>query len=152
MAIEDVEGQKAWVESTLESEIIEKYDDSHFIFYQSTNMPFPVKDRDVVLEYSRIQNPETKTVHIEFNTIKGKMKVKDNFIRVPMSHSSYTIKSNSDGYTTFDYFIKVDVGGSLPQWLVNLAMSTSITSTIQALYDYIKSDPYNGIVLDGVEN
>jgi len=150
MALQDVERQQAWVESTMDSEMLEKTDDSHFVFYQSTNMPFPVKDRDVVLEYTRSQNSETKTVTIKYKNVDGKYAKKSGFVRVPLSSSIYTINHNSEGYTTFDYYLKVDVGGFIPQWVVNLAMSRSITDTVQALFDYINSGVYKGVVIDGI--
>ena len=115
-------------------------------------MPFPVKDRDVVFEYTRNQNPQSKTVNLQFKNIDGRYAIKDDFVRVPTSVSNYHLTPTADGFVTFDYFLKVDVGGRIPQWVINMAVSKTIISTVQSLYDYINTGIYKGVEIDGVVN
>jgi len=151
-ALEDVEGQTAWVESTIETKILNKRDAGHFVFYQSTDMPYPVKDRDVVLQYNRTQNPSTKTVSIEFQNVDGQVDLDDDFVRIPSIYSSYTLKPDPAGHISLDYFLKIDVGGKMPKWVVNMAITKGPIDTIQSLFDLIRSGHYKGVSVDGVVN
>ena len=151
-ALEDVEGQTAWVESTIEATILDQQDAAHFIFYQSTDMPYPVKDRDVVLQYSRQQDPNTKAVSIEFRNIEGQKDISEDFVRIPDIYSGYTLKPDGAGHVSLDYILKIDPGGKMPKWVINMAITKGPIDTIRSLFDRIMSGHYKGVVVDGVAN
>lgn len=151
-ALEDVEGQTAWVESTIEASILNKQDAANFIFYQSTDMPYPVKDRDVVLQYSREQDPNTKTVTIEFKNIEGQKDIHEDFVRIPDIYSGYTLKPDGAGHVSLNYILKIDPGGKMPKWVINMAITKGPIDTIRSLFDRIKSGHYKGVIVEGVIN
>ena len=151
-ALEDVEGQTAWVESTIKATILDKQDAAHFIFYQSTDMPYPVKDRDVVLRYSRQQDPNTKTVTIEFRNVEGQKDIHDDYVRIPDIYSGYTLKPDGAGHVSLDYILKIDPGGKMPKWVINMAITKGPIDTIRSLFDRIKSGHYKGVIVEGVTN
>lgn len=149
-ALEDIETQKEWVKSTIDARYVEKDRADHFFFYISTDMPYPVKDRDVVIEYNRLQDSITKIVSIDYKGVPTKLPDTDGFVRIPQFQASYTLKPDTNGIINLEYLLKVDVGGSMPKWIVNLAITKGPIDTIESLFELIKSGHYKGVTVKGV--
>ena len=151
MALEDVESHKDWVKSTIDSKLIEKQGPANFHYYISTDMPYPVKDRDVVISYSRTQDAVTKVVTNTYENIDGKMDKQKKFVRVPFFRAGYTLTPDENGTIGLTYTFKIDAGGSIPQWIVNMAVTKGPVDTIESLFELIKSGHYKGADAQGVE-
>lgn len=151
-AIEDVEAQSDWVESTIEAKILERKSSGTFVFYQGTDMPYPVKDRDVVMQYTRNQDPQSKEVQIDFTNVEGYKEKNSKYVRIPELHSSYKFVPEADGVISVNYKLKIDVGGKMPKWVVNMAITKGPIDTMEALFDAIRKGKYTDAVVDGVIN
>lgn len=149
-ALEDVEAQKDWVKSTIDARYISKQAPNHFLFYISTDFPYPVKDRDVVIEYNRVQDLATKVVNINYEGVHGKEKTFDKFVRIPQFKASYTLTPQANGLIDVDYYLSADIGGTIPKWIVNMAITKGPVDTIESLFDLIKSGHYKDVKLIGV--
>jgi len=149
-ALEDVESQSDWVESTKEARILEKSGSGSFVFYQGTDMPYPVKDRDVVMQYTRSQDPNSKVVSIDFVSVADKLPINKSYVRIPELHSSYSLTPSPNGNIAIEYLLKIDVGGKLPKWVVNMAITKGPIDTMEALFSAIKAGKYRGATIDGV--
>jgi len=151
-ALEDVESQSEWVESTIEARILETHGTGAFRFYLATDMPYPVKDRDVILNYNRTQNPDTKNVTIKFNSVSDDLSASKDYVRIPELHSSYVLSPSPDGNISIQYLLKVDVGGKMPKWVVNLAITQGPIDTMEALFSAIQSGKYKGGSVAGLSS
>lgn len=149
-ALEDVESQSEWVESTKEVRIIKRSGPGSFDFYQGIDMPYPVKDRDVAIRYKRTQDPNSKAVAIDFKSIAGALPANEAYVRIPESHSTYTLTPDNNGEIAVQYFLKIDVGGKMPKWVVNMAITKGPIDTMEALFSAIKAGNYKGAVVDGI--
>jgi hypothetical protein len=150
MALEDIEYQKKWVLRTLEAYEVEKLGVGKYHFYISTDMPFPVSDRDLVCYYERTQDPITKVVTTKSYATPDLIPKKKSFVRIPSFHSYYTLKPAQEGWLDMEYFLKIDPGGALPAWVVNLAATTGPNSTMKSLYEVIETGKYDDVVVEGV--
>ncbi len=151
-AIEDVEAQSDWVESTIEAKILERKSSGTFVFYQGTDMPYPVKDRDVVMQYTRTQDPQSKEVQIDFVNVEGYKEKSSKYVRIPELHSSYKFIPEEDGNISVNYKLKIDVGGTMPKWVVNMAITKGPIDTMEALFEAIRKGKYTDAVIEGVTN
>ncbi len=150
MALEDVESHKDWVRSTIDSKYLEKTDAANFYYYISTDMPYPVKDRDVVIKYNRSQDTTTKVVTNSYEGVDGKMEEEKKFVRIPFFEAGYTLVPKSSGLIELEYLFKVDVGGTMPQWIVNMALTKGPVDTIESLFELIRSGHYKGVTVEGI--
>ena len=75
-SIEDVPKHPTWVTRSMESKILQKFDDGHFIYYLTMDMPFPVKDRELVIEYQRSIHPDARNVSTISNEFQSDYPVK----------------------------------------------------------------------------
>jgi hypothetical protein len=141
-SLEDVNAHKEWVMNTIESKVIETIQPWEFYYYISTDMPFPIKDRDLVIYYSRRQDTETGTVYTKSTASPNKHPLIDDFIRITSFESSYTLTPGPDEIIYIEYRMKVDPGGFLPSWLVNLAVTKGPLDTIESLFELLASKKY----------
>lgn len=152
LAIEDVEAQKEWVIRTIESKVLETGKEGEFYYYVSTNLPFPVQDRDLVVYYERNQDPVTRIVRTRSRAVPDKLELQEGFIRIPVFDSEYVLLPKENGWIEMEYYLKVDPGGALPPWLVNLAISKGPYDTMESLFNIVKSGRYKGKKLSSIRN
>lgn len=149
-AFDDTEGHKEWVFKTPESYTVERVNDNTLIYYVKSDLPFPVSDRDLVIKYEWTQDPETKVIVTESVGVVGKVEEKDSNIRVKDFQSNYTLTPKADGWINIEYYAKMDPAGSLPAWLVNMAVTKGPIKTMDKLFELIDSGRYDNIHVEGV--
>jgi len=149
-ALEDVNYHKEWVYETDESRLIEKRGVGDFDYYALMDMPFPVKDRDVVIRMEREQNPTTKVVNIKSYAVEGGVEKDIRYVRIDNFLSTYKITPLKDNWVEVDYFMFVDPGGTLPAWIVNLFTLKGPVSTMDSMVKLIDTDYYKGKSAKGI--
>ena len=87
--------------------------------YIVTNMPWPVKDRDMVVHSLLSQNKETKLVEIKMSATPQLVATKQSKVRIKKMTGRWLLKPLSKDRTQVTYEMNVDPAGSLPKWLVN---------------------------------
>ncbi|MDA8693275.1 START domain-containing protein [Saprospiraceae bacterium] len=149
-AFDDTEGHKEWVFKTPESYTVERVNDNTLIYYVKSDLPFPVSDRDLVIKYEWTQNPETKVIVTESVGVVGKVDEDDSNIRVKDFLSNYTLTPQADGWIDIEYYAKMDPAGSLPAWLVNMAVTKGPIKTMENLFKLLDEGRYDNIQVEGV--
>lgn len=149
-ALEDVNYHADWVYETEESRMIKKRSFNDFDYYAKLNMPFPVKDRDVVITYNRRQDPQTKVVDIVSKASPTIAPEHKNVVRIKQMLSTYKISKKDNGWVEVEYFVSADPEGSLPAWVVNIFTTKGPVETMKSLIELIDSDHYKGQVVEGI--
>jgi hypothetical protein len=62
-------------------------------------------------------------MQIDMHTFQSGRPVKEGFLRVPFMHGHWNVKSLENNALQVEYILQIDPGGSIPVWLVNLAMA-----------------------------
>ena len=150
-ALEDFDLQESWVRNTNESRKVEAISPSHFFFYVGTDFPFPAKDRDAVIEYKRTQDPNSKIIQIDYEAFPNKLPKSSDYVRMPELIASYTLTPNNDNSIDVEYYIRVDIGGKIPSWIINMAISVGPRDTMVALKKVLASGQYADVMIEGVE-
>lgn len=150
LALEDVEAQKEWVLRTIDARLLDSHSIGHLIYYVSTDMPFPIQDRDLVVEYIRSQDLRTKVITTISKAVPTFINKAEGFVRIPLFDATYILTPHHDDWIELEYFMKIDPGGALPLWLVNMAVAKGPMNSIEALYNLIYSEKYKGRSVEGV--
>jgi len=148
-ALEDIDAQKQWVMRTLDVELIEERAQGDFSYYITTDMPFPIKDRELVVDHKRTQDQKGQVV-IKSLTSKHQLTPHAEFVRIPYYSSIYSLQEMQDGWIKIQYEVKLDPGGILPAWVYNLAVTKGPFSSFQELYDLIGTGVYKNAVIKGL--
>ncbi|MGA0285228.1 MAG: START domain-containing protein [Saprospiraceae bacterium] len=149
-ALETVEKHKQWVYGTNESYILTKRNYHDFDYYVSIDMPFPIKDRDIVINYQRELGDGPHEVHTYSKAVSNVKDLREGYVRIERFNSHYHILETEDGLTQIEYTVSADPGGILPAWLVNLLKAHGPTRTINTLLNQLESGIYKDIQFEGL--
>lgn len=115
-----------------------------FIYYCITAFPWPLKNRDLVIHMVFTPDPEHKALFIKANDVKGIKPEEADLVRIPFWHADWVVKKESASRISIAYSFKVDPGGSLPPWMVNLGVSTGPYISFSNMEQVLKLPRYQG--------
>ena len=104
-----------WMYNCDESRLVKRYDEQHGILYNRVNAPWPVYDRDVLLDIMYRYTPARTAVTFRFrNTKDFDMPVPRRVVRIPRLEGFYRLWQETPTRTNVLYQVEVDIGGDVP--------------------------------------
>jgi hypothetical protein len=119
----NINNYPTWQYNTVHSEVIQRISDNEIQYVSDIDAPWPVEDRETVIDLKITDEPSQQQMHIEMQTFPYERVVKEGFIRVPFMLGQWNVKRVKDNSLQVEYILQIDPGGSIPAWLVNLAMA-----------------------------
>lgn len=140
--IKDVGNHHNWVYANKKAEILKKDGDFSWVFYGQSEAPWPVSNRDMVAFVNLHQDSLTRTVtSIAFGAADYIAEV-DDFVRIPNFYSIWTLTPKGSGNILVEFVLKIDLGGNVPTWLVNLTISKGPFTTIFNMLQELEKPEY----------
>jgi hypothetical protein len=136
----DFENHAKWQYKTKSASLLKKISDQHLIYYTDIDAPV-VSDRDFVIDMTFHQNPKTKDLLIDLVSIPDYIPDKDGLVRVPFSKARWTVKEIGKEFLQIDYVIDIDLGGSVPVWIVNMFSHQGPYETYKGMRDLLHTYP-----------
>ncbi|MCM0605108.1 MAG: hypothetical protein KA715_03385 [Xanthomonadaceae bacterium] len=133
--LSDTDRSPEWNTNMKKLTVIEKKDITHRIQYIETRVPFPYKNREVVVEIKTTWNKELGAIIIESKSVEDDRAPKDTgHVRAKIMYARYTLKPINDWKST-DLTIEIhaDPMGNIPAWLVNLFQKSWARKTIAGI-------------------
>lgn len=115
----DVESYPDWVSNIKEGGTLKKVGEHEYINYYIADFPWPLKDRDVVLNTILVQEEDSKSVYIELEGRATFIAEKKDIIRIQNIHAYWYFIPEHSGMVKVSYQMLVDPGGKIPVWLIN---------------------------------
>ena len=132
--MQDAPGAKNWMHKCLENRPIEIQNVYDRIVYNRTDSPWPVWDRDVVVQTRGRIDIARKRILIEMKSISDPRQPEvEGVVRIPRLAGHYILRYVTENLTEIEYQIDADPGGSLPSWLAELASRDLPYHTIRNL-------------------
>ena len=135
--LQNVSGHANWVYLTEKATLVKKLSPNALVYYTTTDMPWPVTNRDLVVEFSYNEVPGTKNIAIQAKSATGYVPPKKNYVRVPYSLATWEVVPLADNKIKVDYVFRVNPGGTIPAWLVNMAAATGPYNTFVKLREIL---------------
>jgi hypothetical protein len=135
--LQNVSGHSNWVYLTEKATIIKKLSPNSLVYYTITDMPWPVTNRDLVVEFSYQEVPGTNNLAIRAKSAAGHVPPKKGYVRVPYSLATWEVVPVAKDKLKIDYVFRVDPGGTIPTWLVNMAATTGPYNTFVKLRELL---------------
>jgi len=135
----DIDRYPEWQYNTTRPRVLRRITEKRLIYYTVVEAPWPISDRDMVVDLSASQDPQTKTVTIVTNGVPDYIPQEGGFVRVPMSTATWTIKSVSPTKLDVEYTIRIDPGGSVPAWMVNMVCAEAPYVSFRNLREKIRT-------------
>jgi hypothetical protein len=116
--LEDYKHHTEWMDSCIASYLVKDLGNQHVIDYNRTHAPWPVWDRDVVLDSRWTVSSDKRLLVIAFeNTDPSLVPLPDHTVRMPHLKGFYRMWSMEPNKTKVVYQVEADPGGSIPTWL-----------------------------------
>jgi hypothetical protein len=135
---QDIGRQKAWVYGTRKSYLVKKVDDKHLLYYNETNLPWPVSNRDVVIRMKLVEGPDRHSLAITQAAEPNAVPLNKGIVRVSHLSGYWQFREEGAGKLHAEYFLDVDPAGSLPNWVVNLFITKGPYETFVKLREQVK--------------
>jgi hypothetical protein len=129
-----------WVYGNRRSDIIKRINDHDIIYFTESHLPWPIQDRDLVIELNIMPATQSSPLIIQAKSIEGILPPKPHFIRVPYSLATWRISPLPGNKTKLDYTFSLDPGGSIPAWIVNWTIATGPYRSFLKLQDIMKAE------------
>lgn len=132
--MQDAPGATKWMHKCLENRPLEIQNVYDRIVYNRTDSPWPVWDRDVVVQTRGRIDVARKRIVIEMKSITDPRQPEvEGVVRIPRLAGHYVLRYITEDLTEVEYQIDADPGGSLPAWLAELASRDLPYHTIRNL-------------------
>ena len=122
--LQDINNYHNWIYSTKSTELLKITGPQQLIYYSVCSLPWPLKNRDLIIELTILSGTENNTFEIQAKSLPDYLPRKPELIRVPYSSALWKVIVVNDHLLKVDYTFSVDPGGSIPVWLVNSTLAT----------------------------
>lgn len=140
--LSDHDRKTEWMHQCAESRLVQAFEPKRLILYNRTGSPYPfISDRDVVVEAQVQFWADKKQIRIDaWNVEHPRVPERSGAVRMPKLLLSWVLVQKDDDSTEVTYEVQADPGGSLPNWLVNLASKSLPLHSIRNLRKQVKKD------------
>jgi len=135
--LEDISDYNSWVYSNKKSTVLKTITPQNIIYYTESHLPWPIKDRDLVIELNITPTPDV--LNIVAKSLPAYLPKNDNYIRVPYSLAQWKVTQAPDNKLKVDYTFSIDPGGNIPSWLVNATLTIGPYNSFVKLKEMLKA-------------
>lgn len=136
----DISKHTEWMHHCDESRLLERLGKSRAILYNRIDAPWPVKDRDVVLDVDHRYTPQRTAVTFRFRTTdEHPVPVPRRVVRIPRLEGFYRFWQESPTRTHVLYQVEVDIGGNVPDGLARRHARALPYETLKALREQVEA-------------
>ena len=150
--LNDFESFPKWVYRCEKSMALKKDSDNHIIRYQTVVAPWPVDNRDMILEVNSFQDKKTKIVYQKVNSIPDYIPLVKGHVRVLEFRALWTLIPLKNGFVEVNYELLVNPGGNIPAWLVNLALVDGPFDTSVKMREMLMNEKYQKTTYSFITN
>ncbi|MEI6411495.1 MAG: START domain-containing protein [Bacteroidota bacterium] len=143
----EVENYPKWGYKIIESRLLKKVSDTESYYYSKIDFPWPMNDRDIIMHSITVQDPVTRCITAVSVAVPDYIPVNKDVIRIRTANTKWTIYPGAGGWLYTEYYIHSDPGGTIPEWLVNLAIDMGPRETIKGIRNALKQNRYQQVKL-----
>ena len=140
--IMDVEACPNWADRCAESSIHEYISETEQMIYSLNDLPFPVKNRDVLTHTKWSQDPETYAVYLISNATNGIIEEVKGTLRLTEASVSWHFLPQEDGSIQVVNEAHINPGSALPGWIINMLLVETPFETMKAFREEVTSPKY----------
>jgi len=145
--LDEVQYFPKWGYKVSETHLVKRISPTEMIYYARVDFPWPMSDRDLVLHTKLDQDPENRTVTSTSVALTGHVPEYKGVVRMKKANTKWTVKPGAGNNVQLEYYLYSDPGGSLPDWVVNLALDMGPRETIKRMRETLKESRYHNVKL-----
>jgi ribosome-associated toxin RatA of RatAB toxin-antitoxin module len=149
--LNDFESYPQWVFRCGKSSTLKRISETEVMHYQTVTAPWPVDNRDFVVDVKLTQDQVTKVVVIKSESKPDYIPEAKDHVRIKKFRASWTLTPLKDGSVEVTYQLLVDPSGYVPAWIINLAVVDGPYETSLHLKDWVKKDKYQKAIVSYIK-
>jgi len=149
--VKDPENHHTWIYANKEARFLKKISDSEWIYYNISEAPWPVRNRDLITHAKLEQDPDSYVVRIDSEGWPDYIPANKNLVRIARLRSLWVFTPMRNEKTDIRFELSIDLGGDIPAWLVNFAIDKGPFNTLLNLARVVKTDRYKNQILPFVK-
>jgi START domain len=138
----DRESYPQWVYKCAKSKTLKEITNTESICYQNVVAPWPIDNRDIVLNVSVKQDESTKIVFLNSVSNPDFIPNVDSHVRVSVFKASWKLTPLKNGIVYCEYQLLFDPGGNVPIWMVNIAAVDGPFETTSNMRQIVLKEKY----------
>ena len=116
--LDDIDSACEWTQRCAASRQLKRFSATRRIFYNRTSVPWPLQDRDAVLEGAVAGMAEGRDVVASFRSVRwNEMPPQSGVVRMPLLDGAYRVQRLTDTSCRVSLRIRAHPGGIIPDWL-----------------------------------
>ena len=139
--LEDNAVAPQWMHNCKVIETIERLSPTQAVSYMVSAAPWPVSDRDVIVE-SHVSQSGQGVVTLAVRSRDDVFPVNDDFVRIPKMQGFWRFTPEPGGYLKVEYQVHAEPGGDLPAWLANSVVEETPHNTLKAFRQWVQKPQY----------
>ena len=139
--LQDIGNYNQWVYSNKKSVVLKSENPEKIVYYTQTRLPWPLKDRDLIVELNI--NPTPDILNVVVKSLPDFLPKNTDYIRVPYSLAQWKVTQSTENKLKVDYTFSVDPGGSIPSWIVNATLTIGPYNSFVKLRQLLNDEKNN---------
>ncbi len=140
--LSEVEHYPQWGYKVAESALLYQTSRTESVYYSKLDFPWPLDDRDIVMRNHVVQDPVSGKVTATSISVPDFIPKKNGVTRIRNANTTWEITPGKGGWLYVEYRIYSDPGGSLPDWLINMAIDIGPRETMNNIRAFVKQPTY----------
>jgi len=136
--VNDAINYESWVYKCSGGEPIEPTEGFNTAYAAITDFPFPMSDRELVAKSKQWKDDDGR-LHSHTFSAPDDIPLKSGIVRIRDYEAKWVMEQVDTNRIHVEYISKVDPGGNIPAWVVNLALTAGPIKTFEALMKQVKS-------------
>jgi ribosome-associated toxin RatA of RatAB toxin-antitoxin module len=141
--IKDVDYYPNWMYRCSEAKLLEEISETEYIYYTVTSVPWPIKNRDMII-HAKISTDESGgVVHVSLNALPEYLEEKPDMVRIKKFEGKWTITPLEKGQVKLVNDVLVIPNGEVPDWMINMAAVEGPYGTMEAMIREANSERFS---------
>jgi len=129
---------------TKAAHLVRRVSDREWFYYTETELPWPARNRDLVIHMVCKPDPAQKRLLIYGNQAPGMVAEKPDIVRIPLWRAVWSVQQKDENRLVIDYTFAVNPGGGLPTCVVNLTAANGPITSFSRMEALLKHPRYQG--------
>jgi len=138
----DVDNFKNWMHATREATLINRKGPYHYTYYMLSDLPWPARDRDVILNLRIQKNEKTQAIYTRSRNVQGMIHHKEGIHRIQSVETSWHFIPEKDGRIRIVFQTRVKPNVQLPDWLAEKVYHIGPYNTILNMKKMVRNKKY----------
>lgn len=138
----DVQNFKNWMHATQEAKIIQREGPYHYTYYMLSDLPWPARDRDVILNLRIQKDKASRAVYVQSQNVRGLIKEKEGVRRIESVQTTWHFIPENNGRIRIVFQTKIKPNVQLPEWLAEKVYQIGPYNTILNMKEMVQHEKY----------